>query len=408
MRKLSVRDCDVEGKRVLMRVDFNVPFDRDRNITDDTRIVAALPTVRNIVDRGGRLILASHLGRPRGRRDEQLSMAPVAFHLGSLINRPVKFVKDCIGEEVRQKVSQLRNGEILVLENLRFHAEEESNDPGFAGELASLGEIYVNDAFGAAHRAHASTVGVTSHFDVRAAGFLMESELDALGKALSDPVRPFVAVLGGAKIKGKINLIQSLMSRVDVLLVGGGMMFTFFKATGLEVGRSIVDDDYLSMCKELLESSRSGRAKLLLPVDCIVAREIDESSPASEVSSADIPEDWMGLDIGPRSTELFKSAIGGAKTIFWNGPMGVFEKPRFAEGTKAMARAIADATSKGAVSIVGGGDSVAAINLMGIADKLSHISTGGGASLEFMEGRALPGVEALCDAAEAPCDRQAT
>ncbi len=405
MRKLSVRDCDVTGKRVLMRVDFNVPFDRDRNITDDTRIVAVLPTIRNIVDRGGRLILASHLGRPRGKRDDQLSLAPVAFHLGSLINKPVKFAKDCIGDEVKHKVSQLRNGEILVLENLRFQPGEEANDPLFARELASLGEIYVNDAFGAAHRAHASTVGVTTHFDVRAAGFLMEREIDALGRALDNPARPFVAVLGGAKIKGKINLIQKLMSRVDVLLVGGGMMFTFFKATGLDVGRSIVDDNYLAMCKDLLESSRSGRAKLLLPVDCIVAKETDESSPAAEVSSADIPEDWIGVDIGPKSIGLFKGALASAKTIFWNGPMGVFEKPRFAEGTKEMARAIADATSRGAVSIVGGGDSVAAINLMGIADKFTHISTGGGASLEFMELRSLPGVDALCDTAEAPCDR---
>jgi phosphoglycerate kinase len=405
MKKVSIRDCNVTGKRVLMRVDFNVPFDRDRNITDDTRIVAVLPTIRNIVDRGGRLILMSHLGRPRGKKDEQLSLAPVAFHLGSLINKPVKFIKDCLGEEVRHKVSLLRNGEILVLENLRFYAAEEANDPAFARELASLGEIYVNDAFGAAHRAHASTVGVGEYFDVRAAGFLMERELDALGKVLENPARPFVAVLGGAKIKGKINLIQSLMSRVDVLLVGGGMMFTFFKATGLEIGKSIVDDSYLALCKDLLGSSRSGRGKLLLPVDCIVAKEIDDASPAAEVSSADIPEDWVGADIGPKSIELFKSSLTTAKTIFWNGPMGVFEKPRFAEGTKEMARAIADATSKGAVSIVGGGDSVAAINLMGIADKFTHISTGGGASLEFMEGRALPGVDALCDAAEAPCDR---
>ena len=405
MKKVSIRDYDVTGKRVLMRVDFNVPLDRDRNITDDTRIVAALPTIRNVVDRGGRLILMSHLGRPRGKKDEQLSLAPAAFHLGSLINKPVKFVKDCMGEEVRHKVSLLRNGEILVLENLRFYAGEEANDPAFARELASLGEIYVNDAFGAAHRAHASTIGVGEYFEVRAAGFLMERELDALGKALENPARPFVAVLGGAKIKGKINLIQSMMSRVDVLLVGGGMMFTFFKATGLEIGKSIVDDSYLALCKELLGSSRSGRGKLLLPVDCIVAKEIDDASPASEVSSADIPENSAGADIGPKSIELFKGSLLTAKTIFWNGPMGVFEKPRFAEGTKEVARAIADATSKGAVSIVGGGDSVAAINLMGIADKFTHISTGGGASLEFMEGRALPGVDALCDAAETPCDR---
>ena len=405
MKKLNVRDCEVAGKRVLMRVDFNVPFDRDRNITDDTRIVASLPTIKNIVDRGGRLILMSHLGRPRGKRDEQLSLAPVAFQLGSLVNKPVKFVRDCIGDEVVHKISQLRNGEILVLENLRFYPGEEANDPVFSRELASLGDVYVNDAFGAAHRAHASTVGVGEHFDVRAAGFLMEKELDALGKALEDPARPFIAILGGAKIKGKINLIQSLLSRVDMLLVGGGMMFTFFKATGLETGKSIVDDEFLSMCKDLLGSSRAGRAKLLLPVDCIVAKEIDESSPTAEVSSADIPEDWTGVDIGPKSIGLFKASLAGAKTIFWNGPMGVFEKPRFADGTKEIARAVADATSRGAVSIVGGGDSVAAINLMGIADRFTHISTGGGASLEFMEGRSLPGVEALCDTAEASCDR---
>jgi phosphoglycerate kinase len=397
MKKLSVRDCDVAGKRVFMRVDFNVPFDRDRNITDDTRIAAALPTIKHIVERGGRLILASHLGRPRGKRDDQLSLAPVAFHLGKLIDVPVKFVKDCIGEEVQRKVEQLSDGEILVIENLRFYPGEEANDPDFSRELASLGDVYVNDAFGAAHRAHASTVGVGEYFEVRAAGFLMERELDALGNALDNPARPFVAVLGGAKIKGKINLIQSLLSRVDVLLVGGGMMFTFLKATGLEIGKSIVDDDFLSMCKELLESSRSGPSRLLLPVDCIVATEIDESSPTREVSSADIPEDWMGVDIGPKSIELFKESLVGAGTIFWNGPMGVFEKPRFAEGTKEIARAVADATSKGAVSIVGGGDSVAAINLMGIADKYTHISTGGGASLEFMEGKELPGVAALCD-----------
>jgi phosphoglycerate kinase len=405
MKKLSVRDCDVAGKKVLMRVDFNVPFDRDRNITDDTRIVAALPTIENIVDRGGRLILMSHLGRPRGKRDEQQSLAPVAFRLGSLVTKPVKFVRDCVGDEVKHKVSLLRDGEILVLENLRFYPGEEANDPAFARELASLGDIYVNDAFGAAHRAHASTVGVGEHFDVRAAGFLMEKELDALGKALDHPTRPFVAILGGAKIKGKINLIQSLLARVDVLLVGGGMMYTFFKATGLETGKSIVDDEYLSMCKDLLGSSKTGRAKLILPVDCIVAKEIDESSATAEVSSADIPEDWAGVDIGPKSIDLFKASLAGAGTVFWNGPMGVFEKPRFAEGTKEIARAVADATSKGAISIVGGGDSVAAINLMGIADRFSHISTGGGASLEFMEGRALPGVDALCDTAETPCDR---
>lgn len=403
MKKLSIRNCDVDRKKVLMRVDFNVPIDRDKNITDDTRILAALPTIKNIVERGGILILMSHLGRPRGRRDDQLSLAPVAFRLGELVDVPVRFVKDCIGDEVRQKVDELKPGEILLLENLRFHAGEEANDPAFARELADLGDIYVNDAFGTAHRAHASTVGVAEHFDIRAAGFLLEKELAALGDALDNPKRPFVAVLGGAKIKGKINLISSLLDKVDVVLVGGGMMFTFFRATGLEIGSSIVDDEYLSMCKDLLDRSRQGDARLLLPVDCIVAREIEDSSPTREVSSADIPEDWLGVDIGPKTVQLFKKELADAATIFWNGPMGVFEKPSFADGTKEIARAVAEGQSRGAVTIVGGGDSVAAINLMGLADKYTHISTGGGASLEFMEGKDLPGVEALCDVAEASC-----
>jgi phosphoglycerate kinase len=402
MKKLSVRNCDVAGKRILMRVDFNVPIDRDKNITDDTRIVAAVPTIRNIVDRGGSVVLMSHLGRPRGRRDDQLSLAPVAFRLGDLlVDHPVRFVKDCIGEEVRHKVESMKPGDVLLLENLRFHDGEEDNDAEFARELSQLGDMYVNDAFGTAHRAHASTVGVSEHFDIRTAGFLLEKELDALGEALENPKRPFVAVLGGAKIRGKINLIQSLLDKVDVLLVGGGMMFTFFKATGLEIGGSIVDDDFLALCKEVLEKSRQGEARLLLPVDCIVAREIEDSSPTREVSSADIPEDWTGVDIGPKSVELFKKELSEAGTIFWNGPMGVFEKPSFADGTKEVARIVAEGEARGAVTIVGGGDSVAAINLMGLAGKFTHISTGGGASLEFMEGKDLPGVEALCDVAEA-------
>jgi phosphoglycerate kinase len=406
MKKLSVRDCEVKGKRVLMRVDFNVPIDGDKNITDDTRIRAALPTIRNIVGRGGKLILMSHLGRPRGKWDEGLSLAPVAFKLGEMVENPVRFVKDCRGDQVRKKVSAMKEGEILLLENLRFYPGEEANDPDFARDLASLGEIYVNDAFGTAHRAHASTVGVTEFFNIRAGGFLMEKELDSLGKALDDPERPFVAVLGGAKIKGKINLIKALLAKVDVLLVGGGMMFTFYKASGLEIGESIVDDDYLDMCRELLESTRKegSKSKLLLPIDCIVAGEIDDSAPTREVSSADIPEDQIGVDIGPKTVALFKQELSKAGTIFWNGPMGIFEKPNFAEGTKDIARAIAAATERGATTIAGGGDSVAAINLLGIADKFSHVSTGGGASLEFMEGKPLPGVEALCDVAGASCD----
>jgi len=400
MKKLSIRDVDVKGKRVLTRVDFNVPLDSDKNITDDTRIVESLPTIRNIVERGGRLILMSHLGRPRGQRDPELSLTPVAYRLAELVDNPLRFADDCIGGAVRDKVAAMRDGDILMLENLRFHTGEEENDPDFARELSRVADIYVNDAFGAAHRAHASTAGVAEFIDTRAAGFLMEKELSALGQALHTPKRPFLAVLGGAKIKGKINLIKSLMGKVDVLLVGGGMMYTFFKATGLEIGRSIVDDQFLAMCKEVLDTTRGGPSRILLPVDTIIAEEIDDAAPTREVSIADIPEDWLGVDIGPKTVSLFKSEIAKAGTVFWNGPMGVFEKPNFAEGTKAIARAVADATGRGAATIVGGGDSVAAINLMGIADRFTHVSTGGGASLEFMEGRPLPGVEALCDVAE--------
>ncbi len=400
MKKLSIRDCEVKGKRVLARVDFNVPLDSDRSITDDTRIVESLPTIRDVVDRGGRLILMSHLGRPRGQREPDLSLAPVAHRLAELVKNPLRFANDCVGDDVRQKVGALKDGEILLLENLRFHAGEEKNDPAFAKELASLADIYVNDAFGTAHRAHASTAGVAEFISVRAAGFLMEKELKALGDALNAPTRPFVAVLGGAKIAGKIDLIKSLLDRVDVLLIGGGMMFNFFKASGLEIGRSIYDERYLPMCKELLARTKPGRSRLLLPVDTVVAAAPEDGAPAREVSIADIPEDWYGLDIGPKTMDLFKTQILAARTVFWNGPMGMFEKPSFAEGTKAVARAIADATDRGATTIVGGGDSVAAINLMGIANRFTHISTGGGASLEFMEGRPMPGVEALCDVAE--------
>jgi phosphoglycerate kinase len=404
MKKLNVRDCDVEGKRVLARFDFNVPLDSDKIITDDTRILEALPTIRNIVDRGGRLIMMSHLGRPRGQRNAELSLEPVAYRLGELVSNPLRFANDCIGPEVKSKVDELGEGEMLLLENVRYYPEEEKNDPAFAKQLSEWGDIYVNDAFGTAHRAHASTAGVADYFDIRAAGLLMEKELNALGGALENPDRPFVAVLGGAKIKGKINLIKSLLDKVDVVLVGGGMMYTFFKASGLEIGRSICDDDLLPMCKELMDRTKGGPSRLLLPVDTIIAREIDDASPTREVSIADIPEDWIGVDIGPKTVALFKSQIAEAKTVFWNGPMGVFEKPNFAEGTKAIARAVGDGKDRGAVTIVGGGDSVAAINLMGIADRFSHISTGGGASLEFMEGRTLPGVEALCDVAEASLD----
>jgi phosphoglycerate kinase len=345
MKKLSIRDCDVKGKRVLVRVDFNVPLDNDHSITDDTRILESLPTIRDVLDRGGRLILMSHLGRPRAGREAGLSLAPVAQRLAELVKNPLRFADDCVGPDVKQKVAALRDGEILLLENLRFHPEEEKNDPAFAKELASVADIYVNDAFGTAHRAHASTAGVAEYIPVRAAGFLMEKELRALGDALNNPARPFLAVLGGAKVSGKIDLIKSLLDRVDVLLVGGGMMYTFIRASGLEVGRSIVDEKHLGMCKELLAKTRPGRSRLLLPVDTIVAQEIDDGAPTREVSIADIPEDWVGVDIGPKTVDLFKAQIATARTIFWNGPMGIFEKPSFAEGTRAIARAIADATA---------------------------------------------------------------
>ena len=396
MKKLSIRDCDVKGKRVLVRVDFNVPLDNDLSITDDTRIQESLPTIKDVLDRGGRLILMSHLGRPR-HREPGLSLAPVAQRLAELINNPLRFADDCVGPDVKQKVAGLRDGEALLLENLRFHPEEEANDPAFAKELASIADIYVNDAFGTAHRAHASTAGVAEFIPVRAAGFLMEKELRALGDALNNPARPFLAVLGGAKVSGKIDLIKALLDRVDVLLVGGGMMYTFIRASGLEVGRSIVDEKNLPMCKELLSRTRPGRSRLLLPVDTIVAQEIDDAAPTREVSIADIPEDWCGVDIGPKTVDLFKAQIATARTIFWNGPMGIFEKPSFAEGTRAIARAIADATGRGASTIVGGGDSVAAINQMGLADRIDHVSTGGGASLEFLAGDPLPGVACLQD-----------
>jgi phosphoglycerate kinase len=404
MKKLNIRDCEVKGKRVLARFDFNVPINSEKNITDDTRILAAIPSIKNVVERGGKLILMSHLGRPRGQRDPELSLMPVAYRLGELVNNPLKFVQDSTGPEVKQKVGDLKDGEILLLENLRFQAGEEKNDPELAKELASYGDIYLNDAFGTAHRAHASTAGVADYFDVRAAGFLMEKELTALGDSLENPIRPFLAVLGGAKIKGKIDLIKTLLSKVDVLLVGGGMMYTFFKASGLEIGRSIGDDSFLKMCKEIMDKTKEGPSKLLLPVDTIIAQEIDDSSPTREVTVTDIPEDWIGVDIGPKTVALFKSEIVKAKTVFWNGPMGVFEKPNFAEGTKAIARSVGNGKERGAVTVVGGGDSVAAINLLGLADQFSHISTGGGASLEFLEGRSLPGVEALCDAAGASLD----
>ena len=397
MKKLSIRDCDVKGKRVLVRVDFNVPLDNDRSITDDTRILESIPTIRDVLDRGGRLILMSHLGRPRSGRDPDLSLAPVAQRLAELVSNPLRFADDCIGPDVKQKAGALRDGEVLLLENLRFHAGEESNDPAFAKELASLADIYVNDAFGTAHRAHASTEGVPRKLAVRAAGYLLKKELEYLGKALESPKRPFVAIIGGAKISGKIDVIEALLDKVDQLLIGGGMSYTFFRAMGRQVGKSLVEEDRIAMAGEILEKAGGAHGKLRLPVDCVAADSFSNDARTRVVSADAIPPDLDCLDIGPATIEEYAEIVRRAKTVVWNGPMGVFEMPTFAKGTRAIAEALVEATAAGGTTIVGGGDSAAAITQAGLDDKVSHVSTGGGASLEFLEGKKLPGVEVLTD-----------
>lgn len=398
MRKKTLRDVELAGRRVLMRVDFNVPLSKDGDVTDDTRIRAALPSIDYVVERGASLVLMSHLGRPKGQRNPLMSLKVVAYHLAGLIEHPVKFVDDCIGDEVERKVDMLRPGEILLLENLRFHQEETTNDSAFAKRLARYGDVYANDAFGTAHRAHASTEGVTHYFDERVAGFLMESELEALEGLLSKPERPFIALMGGAKVSGKIGLIKNLLGRVDRVLIGGGMAYTFFKAVGLEVGTSIVDEESLDICKELMEmSANGGEKRIFLPVDTVVAKGPDDDSEMRTVSTGDMPDRLAGVDIGKKTIAVFGRELERAKTIFWNGPMGVFEEPSFAEGTKGIARVIADMTGRGAKTVVGGGDSVAALNQLHLTEKVTHVSTGGGASLELLEGKALPGVEALSD-----------
>ncbi len=402
MKKLSVQDVDLQGRRVLTRVDFNVPMDPSCEITDDTRIRASLSTIEFILARGGQPVLMSHLGRPKGRRVDSMSLGPVAERLAELSSTRVRFAGDCVGEEVRATLEALQPGEIALLENLRFHPGETSNDPGFARQLAEWGEIYVNDAFGTAHRAHASTVGVTEFFNLRVSGLLMDKELENLGGLLSDPTRPFVAILGGAKVSTKIQVIANLLDRVDSILIGGGMAFTFFAVHGLEVGASLVEEDHLETVRELLQKVKSSRTELLLPQDVVVSSAFSEDGDIKEVLVTDIPEGWMGLDIGPRTTRLYADTIAGARTLFWNGPMGVFEMPAFARGTRAVARALARATDQGARSVVGGGDSVAAINQLDLADRISHVSTGGGASLEFLAGKKLPGVDALSDVSSTP------
>jgi phosphoglycerate kinase len=397
-KKLNLSGFDPQGVKVLMRVDFNVPLDGDRNITDDTRIRAALPSIRYIIEGGGSVILMSHLGRPKGKIDPAFSLRPVADRLAELVAAPVKFALDTVGPDAVNQAADLAAGEVLLLENLRFNPGETGNDPGFSAGLAALGDAYVNDAFGTAHRAHSSTVGVTKNFETSRAGFLMETELDFLGTLVSDPARPYVAVLGGAKVSGKVDVILNLLDKVDVLLLGGGMIFTFLKVHGLNIGKSLLDKDCLEVAREILEKSRTSSTRFVLPEDCVVADAFDENAKRKTCLVTDIPGDWMGLDIGPQTMAVYQDLLADAKSVFWNGPMGVFELPSFAHGTRAVAESIAIATAAGAQSVVGGGDSVAALNQMNLADQVSHVSTGGGASLEFMAGRELPGISALTDA----------
>lgn len=397
MPKLTVDDLELKGKRVLMRVDFNVPLEGGA-VANDKRIKAALPTIQTILERGGRLILMSHLGRPKGARVPEMSLKPCIAVLSQLLNKEVAFVDDCIGPAVEKAAARLADGDALLLENLRYHEEETDNDPDFAQKLAALGDLYVNDAFGSAHRAHASTEGVTHFFDQCAAGYLMMKELDYLGRVMENPERPFVAVLGGAKISGKIDVIANLLPKVDRVIIGGGMAYTFFKAQGLEIGNSLLEDDKVDYAGHLLAQ---GGDKIILPVDCLVSDTFDfkarKIGELREVNAQDMPAGWMGLDIGSRSIQKFSNIFGSARTIFWNGPMGVFEIEATAKGTYAIAHILADVTDKGATTVIGGGDSASAVNKAGVADRVSHVSTGGGASLEFIEGKTLPGVAALTD-----------
>ncbi len=398
MKKLSLDQLVLKNKRVLVRVDFNVPQDENHKITDDRRIVSSLPTIRKIISEGGKAILMSHLGRPKGKVNRKFSLKPVAERLSDLLDKEVKLAPDCIGEEVGNIVRNMKTGEVVLLENVRFHEEEEKNDSEFAKKLALLGDVYVNDAFGSAHRAHASTEGVTKFIDKCAAGYLMQKELDYLGGAVSNPKRPFCAILGGAKISGKIDVILNLMNKVDSLIIGGGMAYTFFKAQGKEIGKSLLEMEKIDLAKEILKKLEVSQLKFFMPVDVVIAEEFKNDSPSEIVSVDDIPSDKMGLDIGPKTIKLFSDVLLKAKTIVWNGPMGVFEMNNFAKGTNAIAQVLAEATSKGAITIVGGGDSASAISKIGLEDKILHVSTGGGASLEFLEGKELPGVAALTDA----------
>jgi phosphoglycerate kinase len=392
--KQTIKDIDVTGRRVFCRVDFNVPIDKEGIITDDTRIRAAMPTINYLLKNGARLILASHLGRPKGKPDPAASLTPVAAYLGKLLDRPVLMAPDCIGRETAALADKLEDGQLMLLENVRFHAGETANDPTFAAQLAALAEVYVNDAFGTAHRAHASTEGVARILKPAVAGFLMQNELQYLGGALDNPQRPFVAILGGAKVSDKITVIEKLLEKVDAILIGGGMAYTFLKAQGMHIGTSLVEEDRLAMALDLLAQAEKKNVSIFLPDDHLVAETFAADSPFTIVSNDQFPASGMGLDIGPQTIATYQRQIATAKTVLWNGPMGVFEFDAFAKGTMAVAQALADSDC---LSIIGGGDSVAAVNKAKLQDKMTHISTGGGASLEFLEGKALPGVVALSD-----------
>jgi phosphoglycerate kinase len=397
MNKLTIDDITLKSKKVLLRVDFNVPLDEQGNVTDDIRVRESLPTINRILDDGGRAILMSHLGRPKGKRKSEFSLKPAADILAKLIGKFVKLAPDCIGPDVRRMVDELKDGECLMLENLRFHNEEEANDEKFAKELASFGDVYVNDAFGSAHRAHASTEGVTRFIRPCVAGYLMQKEINYLDMAVGNPRRPYLAILGGAKISGKIEVIQNLMNKVDTLIIGGGMAYTFFKAQGLEIGNSLLEEDKVDLAKQILADASAKNIRLLLPIDCVIADAFDDSARRQVVGKNGIRPGWQGMDIGPETTKLFTGEIKKAQTIVWNGPLGVFEFDNFAKGTNAVARALAEVTKIGATTIVGGGDSAAAVAKAGFAKEVSHVSTGGGASLEYLEGKVLPGVAALTD-----------
>ena len=393
MNKKTIRDIDLKNKKVLVRCDFNVPMDENKNITDNARIVAALPTIKYLLENNCAIILCSHLGRPKGEFKPEFSLKPVAKELSKLLNKEVIMANDVIGEDAKEKAKQLKNGEIMLLENVRFHREETDNDPEFSKQLASLAEIYVNDAFGSAHRAHSSTAGVAQYLPA-VAGFLIEKELKFLGNALNNPERPFVAILGGAKVSDKIGVIDNLLEKVDTLIIGGGMAYTFFKAQGYEVGKSLCELDKLDLAKELMEKAKNKGVKLMLPIDTKIGKEFDINTESKTVKCTEIPADWEGFDIGEESIKIFSEELRKAKTVVWNGPLGLFEFPQFAIGTNSIAKVLSEID---ATTIIGGGDSSAAVKKAGLQDKMTHISTGGGASLEFLEGKKLPGIECLLD-----------